>query len=123
MDRPALLNLSEAAAHFRCSPKKLRRLLVAAPDVRPVKAGRDLLFSPLDLASLESALRCPSPSALPDHERETDSGSPGEPSAGAASKSLRARQTRSLLGDLRSKLNGPSNGKSPKVVSLPPARS
>jgi hypothetical protein len=109
------------------SGKTLRRYLKKWPHIRPVRAGRNLWFYPVDVTALEEALRsCRSISspqasdenASADESTETASTSSAANSADGPLKSQRRNETKRLLGAAWRSSSSPGS----KVVSLDLAR-
>ena len=118
---PARFTSAEVAANLRICPKTLRRYLAEFESIRPIPAGRDMLFTLADYEALEKAIRdkkCRSNSSRPESEKETGTTSSAARSADSAMKSLRTRATKRLLKSSRPISNSPSA----KIVSLDRAR-
>ena len=54
-----LLTKHDVAARLQISERTVRRLLPSVSGLRPIKAGRTMLFSERDYATIEEALRSP----------------------------------------------------------------
>lgn len=54
-----LLTKHDVAARLHISERTVRRLLPSVSGLRPIKAGRTILFSERDYATIEEALRSP----------------------------------------------------------------
>ena len=55
----SLLTKHDVAARLHISERTVRRLLPTVAGLRPIKAGRTMLFSERDYATIEEALRSP----------------------------------------------------------------
>lgn len=99
-----LLTRAEVAARLRVSERTLRRLLpdvlAATPALRPVKAGRTMLFTERDYALLLEGLRCPSPS-----DCAAKSGTRAAPSAAARTPSRSPSSAQDRVRELARKMS------------------
>jgi excisionase family DNA binding protein len=118
-----LRTADEVAAALHMSRRTLRRRLAEHPEIRPIRAGRSMLFDRRDFEALKEALReCPSTSSPRESASSgskgsatrTASGSSAARSTDEALRSLRKRETSRLLSGLRPS----SNTESGAVVSL-----
>jgi len=115
---PNMVRDDELAAALHMSTKTLHRRLKLHGHIRPLQGARCKLFTPADTAAVIEALRCPSTSSLQEPEKATDTTLSEVRSTDETLRSLRKRQTKSLLAGLRSS----SSSSSSKIVSLHPAK-
>lgn len=99
-----LLTRAEVAARLRMSERTLRRLLPDAmatnPALRPIQAGRTMMFTERDYAMLIEGLRCRSPSAS-----VARSGTRAAPSASARTPSRSPSSAQDRVRDLARKMS------------------
>jgi excisionase family DNA binding protein len=100
------LTLAEVAERLRVSRWTIHRRLKDHPEIRRMKPGRSLVFTPDAVRALEAAVECRSDSMPPEPEKETGPGSPESRSIEDALRSARARQTGQLLSGLRASSSG-----------------
>lgn len=84
---------AEVCKIYHISRRTLRRRLAENPDIRPIRAGRDMLFTNADLHAFDEALRCRSTSS---HPGSAKSAAPEKPAP------IRSSATKSTDGNLRS---------------------
>ena len=95
------LTRAEVAAQLGVSERTLRRLLPRIPDLRCNRVGRKITFSPVDVAKIREATRCPYTTgvAAKSGTRAAASASGRKPSPSPSSAQARVReQTRKQLG-------------------------
>src|SRR5690349_13211149 len=113
---------AEVLAHLKIQPRTLHRRLAENPEIRPMRNGRQNVYTLTNVRQLEEAGRCRYLSSRRVHaskcatERHTRTASISSEvnSLVATTKSQRRRETKSLLSDLRQS----SNCESSTVVSL-----
>ena len=99
-----LLRRAEVATRLQMSERTLRRLLpgvmAANPALRPIQAGRTMLFTERDFAMLIEGLRCRSPSAS-----AARSGTRAAPSASARTPSKSPSSAQDRVRELARKMS------------------
>ncbi len=99
-----LLTRAEVAGRLQMSERTLRRLLpdamAANPALRPIQAGRTMLFTERDYAMLIEGLRCRSPSAS-----AARSGTRAAPSASARTPSWSPSSAQDRVRELARKMS------------------